>query len=231
MSEENKEVVTPPENNAELEKLSEYVKKLEEKKYELIGKLKNQKPTSEKQVPEHYEALLAYKQKREQEDLEKEGKYEESKSLLEQQYRDKSAEDKEKIQKLEARNRELELIAPSLQALSEITHDPELVLNNLVPKDQIQIKDGKPIVVDGYEQLPVEEYVKTKLEKEKPYLLKNRQGTGGGAPISRPSNDNFSEDMLKPFLKTSEDITEQGRIYKTYGKETWQKLREIAKTR
>ena len=231
MSEENKEVVTPPENNTELEQLKESVKKLEAKNYELIGKLKNQKPSSEKQVPEDYEALLAFKQKREQEDLEREGKYEESKSLLEQQYRDKSAEDKEKIQKLEARNRELELIAPSLQALSDITYDPELVLNNLVPKDQIQIKDGKPIVVDGYEQLPVEEYVKTKLEKEKPYLLKNRQVSGGGAPISRPSNDNFSEDMLKPFLKSSEDITEQGRIYKTYGKETWQKLREIAKTR
>ena len=231
MSEENKEVVTPPVNNAELEQLRESVKKLEAKNYELIGKLKNQKPSSEKQVPEDYEALLAFKQKREQEDLEREGKYEESKNLLEQQYRDKSAEDKEKIQRLEARNKELELIAPSLQALSEITHDPELVLNNLVPKDQIQIKDGKPIVVDGYEQLPVEEYVKLKLEKEKPYLLKNRQISGGGAPISRPSNDNFSEDMLKPFLKSSEDITEQGRIYKTYGKETWQKLREIAKTR
>ena len=231
MSEENKEVVTPPENNTELEQLKESVKKLEAKNYELIGKLKNQKPSSEKQVPEDYEALLAFKQKREQEDLEREGKYEESKNLLEQQYRDKSAEDKEKIQRLEARNKELELIAPSLQALSEITHDPELVLNNLVPKDQIQIKDGKPIVVDGYEQLPVEEYVKIKLEKEKPYLLKNRQVSGGGAPISRPSNDNFSEDMLKPFLKSSEDITEQGRIYKTYGKETWQKLREIAKTR
>ena len=231
MSEENKEVVTPPENNAELEQLRESVKKLEAKNYELIGKLKNQKPTSEKQVPEDYEALLAYKQKREQEDLEKEGKYAESKNLLEQQYRDKSAEDKEKIQKLEARNRELELIAPSLQALSEMTHDPELVLNNLVPKDQIQIKEGVPVVVDGYEQLPVQEYVKNKLEKEKPYLLKNKPPSGGGAPISRPSSDNFSEDMLKPFLKNSEDITEQGRIFKTYGKETWQKLRDIAKTR
>ena len=231
MSEENQEMATPPENNAELEQLKESVKKLEAKNYELIGKLKNQKPVADKTVPEDYEELLAFKRKREQEDLEKEGKYEESKNLLEQQYRDKSAEDKERIQKLEARNKELELIAPSLQALAEITHDPELVLNNLVPKDQIQIKDGQPIVVDGYEQLPVAEYVKTKLEKEKPYLLKNKMPSGGGAPISRPSSDNFSEDMLKPFLKNSEDITEQGRIFKTYGKETWQKLRDIAKTR
>ena len=118
-----------------------------------------------------------------------------------------------------------------MQALSEITYDPELVLNNLVPKDQIQIKEGIPVVVDGYEQLPVQEYVKNKLEKEKPYLLKNKLPSGGGAPISRPSSDNFSEDMLKPFLKSTEDITEQGRIFKTYGKETWQKLRDIAKTR
>ena len=228
MSEENKEVVTPPEKNAELEQLKESVKKLEAKNFELIGKMQKKELM---QVPDDYEDLIAFKQKREQEDLEKEGKYEESKTLLEQQYRDKSAEDKERIQKLEQRNKELELIAPSIQALSDITHDPELVLNNLVPKDQIQIKDGQPIVVDGYEQLPVAEYVKTKLEKEKPYLLKNKPPSGGGAPISRPSSDNFSEDMLKPFLKATEDITEQGRIFKTYGKETWQKLRDIAKTR
>ncbi len=228
MSEENKEVVTPPENNAELDQLKESVKKLEAKNFELIGKMQKKELM---QVPDDYEALLAFKQKKEQEELEKEGKYAESKTLLEQQYRDKSAEDKEKIQKLETRNRELELIAPAIQALSEITHDPELVLNNLVPKDQIQIKDGQPIVVDGYEQLPVAEYVKTKLEKEKPYLLKNKPLSGGGAPISRPSSDTFSEDMLKPFLRASEDITEQGRIFKTYGKETWQKLRDIAKTR
>ena len=231
MSEENKEVVTPPANNTEIEQLRESVKKLEAKNYELIGKLKNQKPATDKTVPEDYEELLAFKQKHEREQLENEGKYTEATQKLEQQYRDKSAEDKDRIQKLEARNRELELIAPAMQALSEVTHDPELVLNNLVPKDQIQIKEGVPVVVDGYEQLPVQEYVKNKLEKEKPYLLKSKMPTGGGAPISRPSNETFSEDMLKPFLKSSEDITEQGRIFKTYGKETWQKLRDIAKTR
>ena len=182
-------------------------------------------------MTEDYESLLAFKQKHEREQLESEGKYTEATQALEQQYRDKSAEDKKRIEELTIRNRELELIAPAMQALSEITHDPELVLNNLVPKDKMQIKEGIPVVIDGYEQLPVQEYVKNKLEKEKPYLLKNKQPTGGGAPISRPSSENFSEDMLKPFLKASEDITEQGRIFKTYGKETWQKLRDIAKTR
>ena len=218
MAEETKEVATPPTpNNTEVEQLKESVKKLEAKNYELIGKLQNQK--KEKEVPEDYESLLAFKQKHEREQLESEGKYTEATQALEQQYRDKSAEDKKRIEELTVRNRELELIAPAMQALSEVTHDPELVLNNLVPKDQMQIKEGIPVVIDGYEQLPVQEYVKNKLP------------TGGGAPISRPSSDNFSEDMLKPFLKATEDITEQGRIFKTYGKETWQKLRDIAKTR
>tara|TARA_R100000231_G_scaffold4080_1_gene7029 strand:+ start:1082 stop:1774 length:693 start_codon:yes stop_codon:yes gene_type:complete len=230
MSEENKEVVTPPTpNNTEVEQLKESIKKLEQKNYELIGKLKNQK--EEKSVPDDYESLLAFKQKIEQEKLESEGKYTEATQALEQQYRDRSAEDKKKIEELTARNRELELIGPSIQALSDITHDPELVLNNLVPKEQIQIKDGLPVVIDGYEQLPVAEYVKNKLEKEKPYLLKNKSINGGGAPISRPSNTNFSEDMIKPFLKETENLGEQGRIYKVHGKETWQKLRDIAKTR
>jgi phage host-nuclease inhibitor protein Gam len=164
--------------------------------------------------------------------LEEAGKYEESKLAMEEQYRERSASDKQRIAELEARNKELELIAPSIQALTELTHDPELVLNNFVPKDQIQIKDGRPVVIDGYEQLPVAEYVKTKLEKEKPYLLKNKTISGGGAPISKPSiSDGYTEEMLKPFLKNSENITEQSRIAKQYGVETWQKLRNIAESR
>ena len=174
--------------------------------------------------------MLAFKQKVDQEKLESEGKYTEATQALEQQYRDRSAEDKKRIETLEARNKELELITPAIQALSEITHDPELVLNNLVPKDQIQIKDGQPVIVDGYEQLPVAEYVKNKLEKEKPYLLKNKPLSGGGAPISRPSSDNFSEDMLKPFLKETQNLIEQGVIYNR-DKELWRKLNDIAKTR
>ena len=130
----------------------------------------------------------------------------------------------------DARNKELELITPALQALTEITHDPELVLNNLVPKEKIQIKDGVPVVVDGYEQLPVQEFVKNKLEKEKPYLLKNKTISGGGAPVARPTNDNFSEEMLKPFLKETESLVEQRQIY-LMDKELWQKLRDVAKSR
>ena len=229
MSEETQ--ATPPaapNNDAEVQALKESVQKLEAKNRELIGKMQKKELIE----PDDYESLKEFKRQSEQKKLEDAGKYEESKLAMEEQYRERSASDKQRIAELEARNKELELIAPSIQALTELTHDPELVLNNFVPKDQIQIKDGRPVVIDGYEQLPVAEYVKNKLEKEKPYLLKNRSISGGGAPITKPSsNGEFSEEMLKPFLKNTENVTEQTRIARVYGVETWQKLRDIAKTR
>ena len=230
MADEKETVATPPTpNNAEVEQLKESIKKLEAKNFELIGKMQKKELM---EVPDDYEALLAFKQKHEREQLESEGKYTEATQKLEQQYRDKSAEDKKRIEELESRNRELELIAPAMQALSEVTHDPELVLNNFVPKEQIQIKEGRPVVIDGYEQLPVADYVKNKLEKEKPYLLKKAPAVGGGAPISRPSGGGeVTEEMIKPFLKNSENLTEQSRIFKVYGEDTWKKLRNIAESR
>ena len=217
-----------PNNDAEVQALKESIQKLEAKNRELIGKMQKKELIE----PDDYESLKEFKRQAEQKKLEDAGKYEESKLAMEEQYRERSASDKQRIAELEARNKELELIAPSIQALTELTHDPELVLNNFVPKDQIQIKDGRPVVIDGYEQLPVAEYVKTKLEKEKPYLLKNKTISGGGAPISKPSiSDGYTEEMLKPFLKNSENITEQSRIAKQYGVETWKKLRNIAESR
>jgi len=217
-----------PNNDAEVQALKESVQKLEAKNRELIGKMQKKELIE----PDDYDSLKEFKRLAEQKKLEDAGQYEESKQALEQQYREKSAADKQKIEQLEARNRELELIAPALNALSDLTHDPELVLNNFVPKEQIQIKDGQPVIIDGYEQLPVAEYVKNKLEKEKPYLLKNRSISGGGAPITKPSsNGQFSEEMLKPFLRETENQTEQHRIASVYGVETWQKLRNIAESR
>ena len=229
MAEENQ--ATPPvapKNDAEVQALKESIQKLEAKNRELIGKMQKKELIE----PDDYESLKEFKRQAEQKKLEDAGKYEESKLAMEEQYRERSASDKQRIAELEARNKELELIAPSIQALTELTHDPELVLNNFVPKDQIQIKDGRPVVIDGYEQLPVAEYVKTKLEKERPYLLKNKTISGGGAPISKPSiSDGYTEEMLKPFLKNSENITEQSRIAKQYGVDTWKKLRNIAESR
>ena len=229
MSEETQ--ATPPaapNNDAEVQALKESVQKLEAKNRELIGKMQKKELIE----PDDYESLKEFKRQAEQKKLEEAGKYEESKLAMEEQYRERSASDKQRIAELEARNKELELIAPSIQALTELTHDPELVLNNFVPKDQIQIKDCRPVVIDGYEQLPVAEYVKTKLEKERPYLLKNKTISGGGAPISKPSiSDGDTEEMLKPFLKNSENITEQSRIAKQYGVDKWKKLRNIAESR
>ena len=63
------------------------------------------------------------------------------------------------------------------------------------------------------------------------HSLKNWGTKLGHSKIEFEQFDFFSEEMLKPFLKNSENITEQTRIAKVYGVETWQKLRNIAETR
>ena len=99
MSEETKEVATPPTpNNTEVEQLKESIKKLEAKNFELIGKMQKKELM---QVPDDYEDLLAFKQKHEREQLESEGKYTEATQALEQQYREKSAEDKKRIEDID----------------------------------------------------------------------------------------------------------------------------------
>ena len=56
---------------------------------------------------------------------------------------------------LESKVRELELISPAVSALAEVVHDPNLVLNNYIPKDKIEVDSGVPVVVDGYERTPI----------------------------------------------------------------------------
>tara|TARA_R100000231_G_scaffold73384_2_gene57526 strand:+ start:12900 stop:13592 length:693 start_codon:yes stop_codon:yes gene_type:complete len=218
-----------PSNDVELKELRESVKRLEQKNAELIGKMQRKELL---EVPDDYEQLKEFKRKSEQEKLEQAGEYQKAKDSLEQQYRDRSSSDKQRIEELELRNRELELITPSLQALTEITHDPELVINNFVPKDKLQKIDGKPVIVDGYEQLPIQDFVKNKLEKEKPYLLKTTTISGSGAPIRKPSTDSsVSEEMLKPFLKESFNLTEQSKIASIHGDDFAAKLKQIAENR
>ena len=150
MSEEQNQEATPVEtpNAGEVEKLKQSIENLEKKNYELIGKLKKQELI---EVPDDYEKLKEFKRNAEQSQLEQQGKYGEAKQALEQQYREKSAADKKRIEELETKARELELISPAVQALAEIVHDPTLVLNNFLPKDKIEIENGSPVIVDGYE--------------------------------------------------------------------------------
>ena len=211
-----------PMENQESQQLKQEIESLKKKNYELIGKMQKKELL---EVPDDYESLKEFKQNAEQSQLEQQGKYGEAKTALEQQYREKSAADKKRIEELEAKTRELELISPAVQALAEIVHDPTLVLNNFLPKDKIEIENGAPVIVDGYERIPVSDWAKSKLPE---YILKQPKPQGSGAPAGRSSGGEIPAGTKNPFLPENYNLTEQMRLYKT-DKDLYDRLNNQAK--
>ena len=111
------------------------------------------------------QALIDFKNKAEQQKLEEQGNYKEAIQKSEEQFRERSAAKDKEIEELKARVRELELISPAIQALAEVTHNPKLVHDNFL-KGRIELKDGKPVVIDGYERHNVTEWAKNSLSKD-----------------------------------------------------------------
>ena len=211
MAEEQNQEVMPVDSseNAEAQSLKNEIESLKQKNYELIAKMKKMELL---EVPPDYEALKEFKQNAEQSRLEQEGKYGEAKTALEKQYREKSGEDKKRIEDLEAKVRELELVSPAVQALAEIVHDPNLVLNNFLPKDKIEVDNGVPVVVDGYERTPVNDWAKAKLPD---YILRQPKPQGGGAPVGKATGADLPVGMKENPFENGGNVTEQMRLYKT----------------
>ena len=211
MAEEQNQEVMPVDSseNAEAQSLKNEIESLKKKNYELIGKMQKKELL---EVPPDYEALKEFKQNAEQSRLEQEGKYGEAKTALEKQYREKSGEDKKRIEDLEAKVRELELVSPAVQALAEIVHDPNLVLNNFLPKDKIEVDNGVPVVVDGYERTPVNDWAKAKLPD---YILRQPKPQGGGAPVGKATGADLPVGMKENPFENGGNVTEQMRLYKT----------------
>ena len=106
--------------------------------------------------------MLEFKRNVEQNKLESEGKYTEARQALEQQFREAAEAKDKRIAELEARVRELELIAPANTALADVVHDPSIVFKaDLLKPDQIEREaDGTVVVVNGYERKPIGEWAK-----------------------------------------------------------------------
>jgi len=211
-----------PMENQESDQLKQEIESLKKKNYELIGKMQKKELMD---VPDDYKELLEFKRNAEQSKLEQEGKYGEAKQALEQQYREKSASDKKRIEELESKARELELISPAVQALTEIVHDPTLVLNNFLPKDKIEVDNGVPVVVDGYERTPVNDWAKKQLPD---YILKQPKPKGSGAPVGRAGGNDIPAGSKNPFEPENFNITEQMRLYRT-DKDLYERLKNAVK--
>ena len=214
--------------DSEVENLKAEVEAMRKKNAELLNETKKAKAKANAAPDVDVQALLDFKAKAEQAELEQKGKYGEAKQALEQQYREKSSTDKQRIEELESKVRELELISPASQALAEVVHDPSLVLQNFLPKDKIDLQEGKPVVVDGYERIPVADWAKTKLKEQAPYLLKQQTPQGGGAPAGRTTSATVPAGTKNPFEAESFNITEQMRLYRT-DKDLYDRLQSAAK--
>ena len=212
--------------DSEKESLKAENEAMRKRNAELIDEYKKAKERAKAVPPDvDVQALIDFKNNAEQAELEKQGKYTEARSKLEEQYRERSAEKDKKITELETKVRELELISPALQTLAEIVHDPTLVLNNFLPKDKIEVDNGVPVVVDGYERTPVNEWAKGKLPD---YILKQPKPQGSGAPAGRSSGGEIPAGTKNPFAQESFNITEQMRLYRT-DKDLYDRLKNSVK--
>ena len=211
--------------DSEKENLKAELEAMRKKNAELLDETKKAKAKAKTAPDVDVQALIDFKNNAEQAELEKQGKYTEARSKLEEQYRERSAEKDKKITELETKVRELELISPALQTLAEIVHDPSLVLNNFLPKDKIEVDNGVPVVVDGYERTPVNEWAKGKLPD---YILKHPKPQGGGAPAGRSSGGEIPAGTKNPFAQETFNITEQMRLYRT-DKDLYDRLKNAVK--
>jgi multidrug efflux pump subunit AcrA (membrane-fusion protein) len=209
MSEEN-QTQEPAATGGDTEALQRSVEALERKNQELIAELRAAKKSK---APDgvNIDELLEFKRNHEQQQLESQGKYQEARQALEQQYREATAQKDQRISDLESKVRELELMTPAVSALADIVHDPDLILKTKLNAEQIERDDdGTVVVVDGYQRTPVTEWAKTLPA----WMQKQPRPQGSGAPSGQVVGT-VPAGMKNPFSRDSFNLTEQSRLFKT----------------
>ena len=224
MPEENQTQEPAATGSDNTEALQRSVEALERKNKELIAELRAAKkvPT----VPDgvNVDELLEFKRSHEQQQLESQGKYQEARQQLEQQFREASAAKDARIAELESRVRELELLTPAMTALADIVHDPDLVLKTKLSPEQIEREpDGTVVVIDGYERRPVSEWAKSLPA----WMQKQPKPQGSGAPSGGNAGGGIPAGMSNPFNRDSFNLTEQARLFKT-DRDLYDRLKAMA---
>ena len=203
----------PSVDTAEVEALRESVRKLEANNKKLMDDYMEAK-RSAKAVPPDVDvnALIAFKQQKEKEELEAKGRYDEAIAKQAQQYRDAEEAKNKRIEELEARQRQLEVEAPAVTALADVVHDPQYVLSR-ISKDQLSREtDGTVVVVDGYNRTPVKDWAMSNMPQ---WVQKNPRPQGGGATTTKVQTEFVGAGEKNPFAKGSFNLTEQARLLRT----------------
>ena len=204
--------VIKPDNSAEVAALKAEVERLRKSNSEILDDYKKAKEAA-KAVPQDVDvnAWIAFKQKKEQEELEAKGRYEEATEKLATQYREAEQQQKQKIEQLLAEKRQLEVEAPAVTALADVVHDPQYVLSR-ISKDQLAREaDGTVVIVDGYNRTPVKEWAMSQMPQ---WVQKNPRPQGGGATTTKVQTEFVANDK-NPFAPDSFNLTEQARLYRT----------------
>ena len=204
--------VIKPDNTAEMTALKAEVERLRKSNSEILDDYKKAKEAA-KAVPQDVDvnALIAFKQKKEQEELEAKGRYEEATEKLATQYREAEQQQKQKIEQLLAEKRQLEVEAPAVTALADVVHDPQYVLSRISKEQLAREADGTVVVVDGYNRTPVKEWAMSQMPQ---WVQKNPRPQGGGATTTKVQTEFVSNDK-NPFAPDSFNLTEQARLYRT----------------
>ncbi len=204
--------VIKPDNSAEMAALKAEVERLRKSNSEILDDYKKAKEAA-KAVPQDVDvnALIAFKQKKEQEELEAKGRYEEATEKLATQYREAEQRQKEKIEQLLAEKRQLEVEAPAVTALADVVHDPQYVLSRISKEQLAREADGTVVVVDGYNRTPVKEWAMSQMPQ---WVQKNPRPQGGGATTTKVQTE-FVTTEKNPFAKETFNLTEQARLYRT----------------
>jgi len=221
----SEEQTAPVEQSVDTSELKTELESMRRKNAELLDEYKKAKAQA-KAVPDGVDVqeLLDFKAKAEQADLEKQGKYGEARQALEQQFREATAEKDKRIAELEARVRELEVLSPAATALRDVVHDPDMILNTQVLKEQIaRDADGQVVIVDGYERTPIADWAKQKLPA---WMQKQPKPQGSGAPSGRATSDSVAG-VKNPFSKETFNLTEQSRLFKT-DRDMYERLKNAA---
>ena len=204
--------VIKPDNSAEMAALKAEVERLRKSNSEILDDYKKAKEAA-KAVPQDVDvnALIAFKQKKEQEELEAKGRYEEATEKLATQYREAEQLQKQKIEQLLQEKRQLEVEAPAVTALADVVHDPQYVLSRISKEQLAREADGTVVVVDGYNRTPVKEWAMSQMPQ---WVQKNPRPQGGGATTTKVQTEFVATDK-NPFATESFNLTEQARLYRT----------------
>ena len=189
------------------------VEALRKSKAELLDDYKKAKEAAKAVPPDvDVDALIAFKQKKEQEELESKGRYDEAIAKQAQQYRDAEESKNKRIQELEAKQRQLEVEAPAVTALADVVHDPRYVLSQINQDQLAREADGTVVIVDGYNRTPVKEWAMSKMPQ---WVQKNPRPQGGGATTTKVQADTVLAGEKNPFAPDSFNLTEQARLFRT----------------